>query len=125
MRLTDNEIREKYLGLRSPAVECFIIESEGRPVGFVQYHESDHGGERGGMDMALLPAHRGRGIGSAVVRLIVPFVRKQLGWTCLTVDPDVSNHRGVRFWMKAGFVPIRVIEDDDRAPYWLMEWPSV
>ena len=92
------EILAKYLGRRSPAVECFIVEVAGRPVGFVQYHVADDGGEGGGMDLALVPAARGRGVGTAVVRALAGFVQHQLGWNRFTVDPDVSNPRGAHFW---------------------------
>ena len=76
------------------------------------------------MDLALMPDERGRGLGTAVVRALVDFVRTRRGWRRFTVDPDVDNAGGVAFWTKVGFVPVRIIEDDDgRKPYWLMEWP--
>ena len=90
----DTEIRCKYLGARSPLVECFIVEADDRPVGLAQYHSAE--GERGGgMDMVLLPGSRGHGVGTAVVQLLASFVREELGWMRFTVDPDVSNTRGV------------------------------
>jgi len=36
--LSDDEISAKYVGRRSPAVECFIVQEGQRSVGFVQYH---------------------------------------------------------------------------------------
>jgi RimJ/RimL family protein N-acetyltransferase len=123
--LGDDEIAAKYLGQRSPAVECFIVEEASRPIGFVQYHVADDGGEGGGMDLALAPPERGRAVGTAVVQALVGFVRRELGWRRFTVDPDVSNPRGVNFWTKVGFRPVRLVEDEDgREPYWLMEWPD-
>jgi RimJ/RimL family protein N-acetyltransferase len=123
--LNDEEITAKYLGGRSPAVECFIVEEAGRPVGFVQYHVADDADKGGGMDLALLPIERGRGVGTAVVQAIVEFVKRELGWQRFTVDPDVSNTRGVAFWRKAGFTPVRLVDDEpEREPYWLMEWPQ-
>jgi RimJ/RimL family protein N-acetyltransferase len=121
--LGDDEISAKYVGRRSPAVECFIVQEWQRPIGFVQYHLADDGGEGGGMDLALLPSERGRGVGTAVVHAVVEFVRTRLGWRRFTVDPDVDNTRGVNFWTKVGFVPVRVVEEEGSAPCWLMEWP--
>jgi aminoglycoside 6'-N-acetyltransferase len=120
--LADAEIREKYLGERSPRVECFVVEVNEQPIGLAQYHSNDH--ERsGGMDMALLPEHRGQGVGTAVVRLVAAYVRTELGWQRCTVDPDASNTRGVHFWERVGFQPVQRIEGDrGREPYWLMEW---
>jgi aminoglycoside 6'-N-acetyltransferase len=124
--LTDEEINAKYLGARSPQVECFVVEGGSDSLGFVQYHVSDDGGEGGGMDLVLLPWARGRGVGTAVVRAMVRFVKTELRWRRFTVDPEVSNPRGVSFWHKAGFIPVRVVDDDlDREPYWLMEWPQL
>lgn len=122
--LADEEIAAKYLGHRSPAVECFIVEEAGRPVGFVQYWVADDGAEGGGMDLVLTPSVRGRGIGTAVVNALVEYVRTELQWRRFTVDPDVSNPRGVNFWTNVGFEPVRIVEDEHgREPYWLMEWP--
>ena len=118
----DAEIIEKYLGRRSPQVECFIVEERGRALGLVQYHVADDGGG-GGMDLVLMAEERGRGIGAAVVRAIVEHVRTHLGWQRLTVDPDVGTERGVRFWTTVGFVPVNVVEDEEGRPaYVLMEW---
>ena len=119
---TDKEIRRKYVGLRSPHVECFIVEKQHRPVGLVQYHRAD-GGAGGGMDMVLMPDERGRGTGTAAVLAVATLVRDRLGWTRLTVDPDVSNARGVNFWTRVGFTPVRAVDDErGREPYVLMEW---
>jgi aminoglycoside 6'-N-acetyltransferase len=124
--LTDEEISAKYLGARSPEVECFVVEEASEPLGFVQYHIADDGGEAGGMDLVLLPTARGRGVGTAVVHAMVRFVKAELRWRRFIVDPDVSNPRGVNFWNKAGFIPVRVVHDDlDHDPYWLMEWPQI
>lgn len=123
--LSDSEIAARYVGTRSPAVECFVVEEADGAVGFVQYHVADDGGEGGGMDLALLPSARGRGVGTAVVRAVVRFVQTRLGWERFTVDPDGSNTRGVDFWRKVGFQPVRLVDGEPgREPYWLMEWPQ-
>lgn len=120
--MSDSEIRAKYLGSRSPSVECFIVEEGVRAVGFVQYHLADDGRQGGGMDLVLSPSERGRGLGTAVVEALVRFVERHLGWERLTVDPDLSNPRGVHFWRTVGFTPVRVVTDDaEREPYVLME----
>jgi aminoglycoside 6'-N-acetyltransferase len=118
----ESEVSAKYLGSRSPGVECFIVEEGGRAVGFVQYHAADDGREGGGMDLVLSPSERGRGLGTAVVEALVGFVEHDLGWERLTVDPDVSNPRGINFWRTVGFAPVRLVTDDgEREPYLLME----
>lgn len=122
--LDDAEIADKYLGAQSPDVECFFVVEGDAVVGFAQYYSGAEGGpDGGGMDLVLLPAARGRGIGRAVVDAVVARVRA-LGWRRFVVDPDVSNEAGVAFWRAVGFRPVRVVSDDgDRQPYWLLEWP--
>src|SRR3989442_8052546 len=102
----DEEIREKFLGHRSPAVECFFVEVDGDVVGFTQYHLAEDG-LGGGMDLVLLPDARGRGVGERVVAAMADFVGSQLGWSRFTVDPEVANERGVNFWSKVGFRKVR------------------
>jgi len=122
--LSDDEIRAKYTGRRSPKVECFIVEDGGSPVGLMQYHVADDGAEGGGMDLVLTPTARGRGVGSRVVLAMVDYLRRRRGWTRITVDPDVTNPRGVNFWTKVGFQPEQTVDcDPDRTPYVLMKWP--
>lgn len=123
--LTVQEITEKYIGQRRPQVQCFLVEEAGIPVGFIQYHLADDGGGGGGIDLVLRPEVRGRGLGSAVVQAIVGHLRIHRGWRRITVDPDVSNPRGVNFWRNVGFENEQLIENDSgRKPYWLMEWSS-
>lgn len=120
--LSDEEITAKYLGGRSPAVECFLVEYRGAVVGFTQLHVADDGGEGGGMDLVLLSAARGQGVGTAVVREMVVRAHDK-GWSRFMVDPDVANEAG--FWRTVGFVPQRIVRDDpNRAPYWIMAWPA-
>lgn len=77
------------------------------------------------MDLILLPVARGQGIGRLVVAEMVRLARRDRGWRRLTVDPDVENEPGVRFWQSVGFTPERIVTDEPgRAPYWLMVWPS-
>jgi GNAT superfamily N-acetyltransferase len=120
----DADIAANYLGARSPEVECFFVDVDGEVVGFAQYYAgAEAGPDGGGMDLVLLPAARGRGIGRAVVDAMVTHVRG-LGWRRFVVDPDVANPDGVAFWRRVGFEMVRVVTDDgDREPYVLMEWP--
>jgi RimJ/RimL family protein N-acetyltransferase len=124
--LAEAEVDEKYVGRRSPHVECFVIEAHGEPVGFIQYHDPDDGGEGGGLDMVVLPAHRRKGLGRAAVETITNHLREGRSWKRITVDPDESNPIGVAFWAATGFVPERLVDDDpSRPPYWLMSLGDV
>jgi GNAT superfamily N-acetyltransferase len=117
-RLSDELIREKYLGSRFPDVECFLVLIDDLVAGLAQIHTEPNGG---GLDLILLPAARGHGIGRAVVAQLVERARLERGWSRLTVDPDVQNESGIRFWQAVGFTQESVItEVSGRPPHLLM-----
>ena len=119
--LSADEVAERYLGRRRPTVECFIVETDATPAGFIQYWLD--GERRGGIDLVLLEEHRRRGLGRAAVHAIVDYLVDELRWLEVTVDPDDWNEDGKQFWSAVGFVPARtVIDDEDRQPYTLMRW---
>lgn len=123
-RISDSEIRRKYLGSRYPDVECFLVILAGRAVGLVQLHVADDG-DGGGMDLILLPEARGQGVGREVVAEMVRRAHRGRGWTRFTVDPDFANESGVRFWRAVGFEPERTVTDEPgRMPYIVMAWPT-
>lgn len=103
--LSDEELATKYAGARLPEVECFIVEVDSSPAGLAILH--DDGDGVGGMDLILLPNTRGRGVGRTVVSLLIERARAVHGWRRLTVDPDLSNADGIRFWAAVGFAPVR------------------
>ncbi len=46
---------------------------------------------------------------------------REKGITRLTVDPDIENEDGVRFWRAVGFEPRSTVADEaGRTPYLLM-----
>lgn len=112
----------KYLGGRADTVQAYIVHRRGVDIGLVLYHSADDGGEGGGMDMVLAAEARRAGVGTRAARVVAAYVTTQLGWRRLTVDPDVSNDSAVRFWQRAGFQPVNIVNDPDRSPYWLMQW---
>lgn len=117
-RLSDELIRAKCLGARLPDVECSLVLVEEQAVGLVQLYVD--GTDFGGIDLILSPSARGQGTGRRVVDAMVSRARER-NIARLTVDPDVQNERGVRFWRAVGFEPQSTITDDSgRAPYVLM-----
>ncbi|SLN05543.1 hypothetical protein FM103_20385 [Corynebacterium xerosis] len=76
------------------------------------------------MDLILLPTARGRGVGSAAVNTLVKRARTVHQWAYVTVDPDLTNPDGIRFWQAVGFAPVhRCPGTPERAPYLLMRRP--
>lgn len=95
-------IRQKYLGLRRPQVDGYIIEVTGIPVGYAQRHQT--GDDEGGVDLFLVPEMRGRGYGGDAVRALVEYLTQVEGWKRITVDPEQDNIAAQSFWRKLGFV---------------------
>ena len=110
---TRDEMEER---LARPDVEAWIVEERGEPVGYLQVHPE-------GLDMFLIPAARGRGLGPDAARAMAAHLVEQRGWTRVTVDPYAWNEGAVRAWERAGFVEVSRHEADveHTTPWILME----
>ena len=102
MPIDSDVIRQKYLGLRRPQVDGFIIEVTGVPIGYAQRHQTRD--DEGGIDLFLVPEMRGRGYGSDAVRALIEYLIQVEGWKRITVDPEQDNISAQHFWRKLGFV---------------------
>jgi aminoglycoside 6'-N-acetyltransferase len=114
---TPDEMRTR---LSRPDVDAYIVEAEGRPVGYLQAWREGAGG---GLDMFLIPDARGRGLGSDAASALATALRDE-GWTRITVDPYVWNERAIAAWKRAGFEPVerRLAGDEHTADWLLMEF---
>jgi aminoglycoside 6'-N-acetyltransferase len=109
---TESEMRER---LARDDVEAWIVEAEGgEPIGYVQLHET-------GIDMFLVPAARGRGLGPDAARAITRHLIEDRGWSRVTVDPYEWNEQALRAWRNAGFVPVsHHPPDDEHTAAWVL-----
>ena len=100
-------------------VDAYVVEAEGRPVGYLQAWRE---GDAGGLDMFLIPEARGRGLGPDAARALATSLRDE-GWTRITVDPYLWNERAIEAWKRAGFEPVehRSADDEHTADWLLME----
>ena len=98
-------------------VAAWIVEEKGEPVGFLQVHPE-------GLDMFLIPAARGRGLGPDAARAMARHLLEAQGRDRVTVDPYTWNDGAVRAWQRAGFVELSRHEADPEhtAPWILMEF---
>ena len=96
-------------------VEAWIVEEADEPIGYLQVHPE-------GLDMFLIPASRGRGLGPDAARAMAAHLVEERGWTRVTVDPYAWNEGAVRAWERAGFVEVSRHEADAEhtAPWVLM-----
>jgi aminoglycoside 6'-N-acetyltransferase len=116
--LSREDVAAKYIGRRCPRVESFIVELQGQPIGYIQYHLEGPGDA--GLDMMLLPESRGQGLGPKAARMLLAHLASARGWTDITVDPAIDNARAIRAWEKAGFVVEREWPDHPDGPALLM-----
>jgi aminoglycoside 6'-N-acetyltransferase len=117
---TEDEMRER---LGRPDVDSFVVEADGEPVGYLQAWWEEDEPLRGGIDMFLVPAARGRGLGPDAAGALATHLLRDRGWTQVTVDPYAWNDAAIHAWRRAGFEQVddRAREpDEDHASPWLL-----
>jgi len=110
--------------------EHWIVLSDGRPVGWIRcYATADYAEESevrhwrtlgveptaAGIDYLVgEPDHRGRGLGSAMIRAFVDEVvfGRHPAWTQVAASPLAANTASLRALANAGFVPAGTFEDE-------------
>ena len=111
--------REEMLErLARPDVDAYVVEAEGRPVGYLQawFDAGDCG-----LDMFLVPGARGRGLGPDSAQALARYLLREAGYSRVTVDPCLGNEVAIRAWRKAGFRPVEAHAPDDDHPHpWLL-----
>ncbi|OJU08063.1 MAG: hypothetical protein BGN88_05905 [Clostridiales bacterium 43-6] len=110
----------------SSVTPCFI-EANGEPIGYIQYYpiEEDsylfkppvsYDSFKDGYGMDLMIGYPGlwsKGIGSKVIRMMTDFLIHSKGAKLVCADPEEGNHRSVKCWRKAGFVPVGIVPNFD------------
>ena len=115
--LTLDAIRTKYRPrvVGESHVRAAIIERQHKPIGYLQYYETQKEKYRlkepvleepnvWAMDIFIgEPSLFGKGLGSASLELMLRFLFDQKGAKKVIIDPDVRNERAIRAYEKAGF----------------------
>lgn len=114
---------EMHARLRRERVDAWIVEAEGRPVGYLQSWWELGDPRRGGLDGFLVPDARGRGLMPDAARSLATSLLAE-GWREITVDPYAWNERALRGWAKAGFVEVsrHDVDDEHLHPWVLMRF---
>jgi RimJ/RimL family protein N-acetyltransferase len=114
---------------REEPTDCYVIEYDGRPVGYVQsYRIADHPDyaaqvqvEEGaaGVDLFIGEPHLvGRGLGTVVLRrFTAEVVFAGEGITSCILGPDPGNAAAIRCYEKVGFRYLKTREVDGAAEY--------
>ena len=118
--LSRDEVIRQFFDGKDDDVAPMVVESGGVALGYIQAWCDS--AASGGIDVVLLPHARGRSIGPAAVRLLAHWLRAQLDWTRITVDPLRANDRAIRAFEAAGFALERECFADDGDRHALMAW---
>jgi aminoglycoside 6'-N-acetyltransferase len=107
--------------LDEPAMDQYIVSTEGRPFGYLQCYDltawnSGFGAQpegTRGIDLFIgEPGMIERGHGSALIRAFAGG-RLKHGAPRIVTDPDPANHRAIRAYEKAGFERDRMVDTPD------------
>jgi lactoylglutathione lyase len=90
--------------------ELFVAISGGRVIGHLQLTETAHAPASEIKNMAVEAAHRGRGIGSLLIRAAIEEARAH-GRSTLVVATAAADVGNLRFYQRAGFRPCAIERD--------------
>ncbi len=101
--------------LAEPDSTPFVIEREGRVVGWIQYEAEEEPDYRyASMDIYIDPAVHGRGIGTDALRTLVRHLIVDHGHHRLVIDPAADNAVAIRCYSKVGFRPVGIQRQAER-----------
>jgi aminoglycoside 6'-N-acetyltransferase len=101
--------------LAEPDSTAYVIELDGRVVGWIQWQAEDDADYRhASMDIYLDPAVHGRGVGADALRTLARHLVVDHGHHRLEIDPAVDNAAAIRCYTKVGFRPVGVMRRAER-----------
>jgi aminoglycoside 6'-N-acetyltransferase len=93
-----------------PDVVPWIIEHEGRVVGYIQdWEETDPDYRHAGIDLFLSTRAQGQGLGPDAIRTLAAYLFDERGHHRLTIDPVAANEHAIRAYARVGFRPVGVM----------------
>jgi len=101
--------------LAEPGVVAFVIQLDGRVVGWIQWQAEDEPDYRhASIDLYLDPAVHGRGLGTDAVRTLARHLFTDHGHHRLVIDPAADNTAAIRCYEKVGFRPVGIMRRYER-----------
>lgn len=101
--------------LAEPDVVAYVIELDGRVVGWIQWQaEDDPDYRHASIDIYVDPAVHGRGVCTDAVRTLARHLIVDHGHHRLEIDPAVDNAAAIRCYSKVGFRPVGVMRRAER-----------
>ena len=98
-----------------PAERHYVIELEGRVVGFIQsFEETDPDFRHASIDLFLESDLHGLGLGPDAIRVLTRYLIDERGHHRLTIDPAAGNQAAIAAYRKVGFRPVGVMRQYQR-----------
>lgn len=95
---------------RREAEEAFVIEHEGRIVGYIQAAEEvDPEFRHASIDLFLTTTSQGQGLGPDAIRVVAADLIDRRGHHRITIDPVAENTRAIAAYSKVGFRPVGIL----------------
>jgi aminoglycoside 6'-N-acetyltransferase len=111
----DDMVAEVEKDLDEPDSIAYVIELEGRVVGWIQYEAEDEPDYRhASIDIYVDPAVHGRGVGTDALRTLARHLIVGHGHHRLVIDPAADNAPAIRCYTKVGFRPVGIMRKAER-----------
>lgn len=106
----DADLDARDLAAQADDVAVWAIEADGGVVGLIQAHEETEPRYRhAGIDIVLVEAAQGRGLGTDAVRTVARWLVRDGRHHRLTIDPAADNERAIAAYAKVGFRPVGIM----------------
>lgn len=113
----DDMVAEVEKDFSEPDSTAYVIELDGRVVGWVQWAAEEEPDYRhASMDIYVDPAVHGRGVGTDALRTLARHLIDDHGHHRLTIDPAAHNEAAIRCYTKVGFRPVGITRRSERGP---------
>jgi aminoglycoside 6'-N-acetyltransferase len=101
--------------LDEPDSTAYVIELDGRVVGWIQWQaEDDPDYRHASLDIYVDPAVHGRGVGTDALRTLARHLIVDHGHHRLMIDPAADNGPAIRCYTKVGFRPVGIMRRAER-----------
>jgi aminoglycoside 6'-N-acetyltransferase len=95
--------------------EGFVIELDGRIVGYIQAAEEvDPEFRHASIDLFLATSAQGQGLGPDAIRALAADLIDRRGHHRITIDPLADNERAIAAYAKVGFRPVGRLREYQR-----------
>lgn len=100
-----------------PGERHYVIELDGRVIGFIQsFEEEDADFRHASIDLFLGPAMHGQGLGPDAIRVLAQHLIAERGHHRLTIDPAADNQAAIAAYQKVGFRAVGIMRQYQRMP---------